>query len=300
VPLGGEREKVVYGLARARGTKHRYTVRRWIVGVVATAAIAALPALGILRFDLWGGRHVLLGRELGLVEVAKGFAFPFLAINVLIILASRFLGRYLCGFGCPYGALARLAEWMHFRAKGRGQRALAAGVLALICGVLASIVFWFWIDWRVFREGSPLARGLSAAFLLGTWGAFYLALRRLGLAFCRDWCPSGVYFALLGHDTMNGVEFAHPDACTDCKACEKSCPVDLSPREMVGGRVRGSSGLYGEGLSNFALCIRCGDCVAVCEATTARSDDPVPLRMGWLDEEARTGEPDPETAEAGR
>ena len=30
-----------------------------------------------------------------LVEVAKRFAFPFLAVNILIVVASRFIGRYL-------------------------------------------------------------------------------------------------------------------------------------------------------------------------------------------------------------
>ena len=82
---------------------------------------------------------------------------------------------------------------------------------------------------------------------------------------------SGIYFAMLGHDTFNGVDLAHPESCTDCGACEKACPMDLLPRTLPGAAHRKGSGLYPDGASNFALCIRCGDCIAACEATTARN-----------------------------
>jgi NAD-dependent dihydropyrimidine dehydrogenase PreA subunit len=287
MPLGRTRDKVLYGIGRARARPHRYTLWRWVLGVLFTVGVAALPLGGILRFDLWGGRHLVGGRELGFVEAARAFAFPFLAINIAIIVISRFLGRYLCGFVCPYGSLARLQEWLRFRSKTRAQK--LGGKLALlgVCAVLSAITFSFWVDWRVFRAGSPSAVAWSGAFLTSMIAVGYATLRRLGLAFCRDWCPSGVYFALLGHDTLNGVEFAHHASCTECKACEKVCPMDLLPRELSGGAWRAGSGLYSGGLSNFALCIRCGDCVDVCEATTARSAEPVPLRLGWLPPAAR-------------
>jgi polyferredoxin len=299
MPLGKTRDRVVYGLARAArraaqqrgsmpGMIHRYTLRRWLVAGFFTLGIAALPVFGILRFDLWGGRHVYLGREHDLVEVARRFAFPFLAINLVILVASRYLGRYLCGFVCPYGAVARLAEWLRFRARTRRGRGLGAIALLLVCASLASIAFAFWVDWRVFAAGSSLAISLASAFLLGLIASLFLMVQRLGLGFCRDWCPSGVYFAVLGHETTNAIEFAHPDACTDCKACEKSCPMDLLPREMRGAEARPGGGIYPDGLTDFALCIRCGDCVAACEGTTARSAAPTPLRMGFLSDRARS------------
>lgn len=288
MPLGKQRDKILQGLTRARGHVHRYTIWRWAIAVVFTLAIAALPAFDVLRFDFWRGRHVWMGQELGLVEVAKRFAFPFLAVNILIIVASRFVGRYLCGFVCFYGALARLSEWMRFRGKTRAQRLGWWSLLLVVCFVLSSITFWFWVDPHVFLEGSTKARVLSGLFLGGMALSFFACLFWLGQAFCRDWCPSGVYFALLGHQSMNGVEFAHPETCTDCKACDTVCPVDLKPREMSGGAYREGLGFYPEATSNFALCLRCGDCVVACDdVNDARRDGPVTLRMGWLPPDAR-------------
>jgi NAD-dependent dihydropyrimidine dehydrogenase PreA subunit len=117
---------------------------------------------------------------------------------------------------------------------------------------------------------------------------FACTLFWLGQRFCRDWCPSGVYFAVLGQNTLNGIQFAHPDTCTECKACDKVCPMDLHPRELSGGAYRGGSGFYPQALSNFALCIRCGDCVVACEdVNRSRREGAPSLRMGWLPDGAR-------------
>ena len=67
---------------------------------------------------------------------------------------------------CPYGAVARLAEWLKFHAKTPRERWTGIAILVGICTLLSAITFSFWIDWRVFREGSSLAIALSAAFLL--------------------------------------------------------------------------------------------------------------------------------------
>lgn len=292
MPVGPLREKVLYGIARKRGRPHRYTILRWVVGLAFTAVVAWLPLSGTLRFDLWSGHHVVLGEHVDFVTAAKAFAFPFLAVNVAIVVASRFLGRYLCGFVCPYGALARLAEWFRFDGRTRAKRALGATLLLTSCMALSAIVFSFWIDARVFIEGSTSAKLLAGAFFLGTTLVLFVSLRRLGLRFCREWCPSGVYFALLGQETWNGIEFAHPETCTDCGACAKVCPMDLEPKDMPGASHRDALGFYPQHLSNFALCIRCGDCINACEGVQHDAAEPLPLRMGWLDERAR-GELEP-------
>ena len=269
MPLGKTRNRV---LARQRGKNgtHRYEYRRIAIGIVASLLVAWIPLGGILRFDLWDGRHVVLGEPASLVTAVRAFAFPFLAVNILILFGTRFWGRYLCGFGCPVGAFARMGEALRFPRKGQSQLQRLRHILLLGAGALtiAGIVFAFWVDPRVFLEGSAGARAGATAFLLGLTAGVFLGARRLGLGFCRDWCPSGVYFALLGHETRSGVELRHPESCTDCKLCEVVCPVDLEPRTLHGVHPNSSRGFYPEGLSHQAICLRCGDCIRACEDTT--------------------------------
>jgi polyferredoxin len=297
VPLGTKREKVLRGLGKARQRAHRYTLWRWSLGIGFTLAIGVIPLFGILRFDFWGGRHIYLGEVLSLPEVAKRFAFPFLGVNIVIIVLTRFFGRYLCGFGCPYGALARIQEWLRTGAKTRAQKARGKLTLLAVVVLLSSITFSYFVDWRVFADGSPAAVIVAGGFLGGMILSFFFTLRYLGLRFCRDLCPSGVYFALLGHNTVNGIEFAHPETCTDCKACVDVCPVDLEPREMSGGAYRGAAGLYPETLSNFSNCLRCGDCVLACDGINSRPQEPISLHMGWLPPGQRDSTPPTEPEE---
>lgn len=287
MPVGELRDRILYGILHRRGGIHPYALVRWVIGIGFTIGIALLPLLDVIRFDLWGGRHVFLGEQRPLIDVLRAFAFPFLAVNIAILLVTRLLGRYLCGFVCPVGSLARFAEWARFTTR-RGTRQYLAPLFVLAsCTLLAAITFSFWVDWRVFRDGSPLAIGVSTSFLLSMALGLFGICQWLGLRFCREWCPSGVYFAALGHTSSNGIEFAHPESCTDCGACAKVCPVDLEPRAMAGGPYRGGLGLYGDSMSNFANCLRCGDCVIACEGANARRDEPLPLRMGFLDQRAR-------------
>ncbi len=283
--LGVDRLKVALGMSAKRG-RHRYTTYRWVVGILCTIAIAALPLLDVMRFDLWAGHHMVLGKEVGFVEAAKAFAFPFLAVNIGIILMSRFMGRYLCGFVCPVGTLSRISEWIRYKDRRLGAKLWRISALFLLSALMAAITFSFWVDWRVFVHGSPLAVTLSATFLASMVVGLFGLVHWMGLKFCQGYCPSGVYFALLGPETKSGIEFAHPENCTDCKACIVVCPMELHPTEML-EPPRAGVGFYPNGMSNHALCIRCGDCVAACEGATAKYQVDTPLRMGTLPEDAR-------------
>lgn len=293
MPLGKKRLRVAFGLAAARGKVHRYTWIRLGIALLATMAVGALPGLDLLRFDFWGGDHHVLGESVDLQTAAKAFAFPFLGINVGIILTSRFLGRWLCGFVCPIGHLARIGEWIHWRRR-KDESSLhhraRQGLVLAGNALMAWITLIFWVDPHVFVDGSTFAKSLSLGMFLGLTLGFQVIVLGLGLRFCRDLCPSGIYFSLLGPKTSTGVEFAHPEMCTECKACESVCPMELEPRLMETTPERDGFGLYPTGLSSHAQCIRCGDCIAACEGTTDGFDGGTPLRMGWLPAEGQRGE----------
>jgi polyferredoxin len=179
-------------------------------------------------------------------------------------------------------------EYLRFRFR-KNNVARSAGDLTVlvVCGGLAFVAFSFWTDVRVLYQGSGLALSVAWTALAGTAASLYLITHGLGMRFCREWCPSGVYFAVLGPKSATGVELAHPESCTECGACDAVCPVDLKPRQVFDeAAAREGMGLYPGGLTNLSLCLRCGDCVAACEGTTARNATPTPLRLGFVEQTA--------------
>ncbi|MFT7679686.1 MAG: polyferredoxin [Planctomycetota bacterium] len=279
--LGNKRMRALYGILHKVEGVHRYTRWRWAVGLVGTLGVALMAVTKTLRFDLWGGEHYYRGEQVPFLDAARMFAYWFLGVNIVIILASRLVGRYLCGFACPVGSLARLGEWANFAERKAAHRILAPLVILFSSFVLSAITFSFWVNWRVFQDGSPSAMGSSGGVILGMTLGLHVVISRIGLGFCRNWCPSGVYFAVLGQETSSGITF-HEDECTDCGVCTVVCPMDLDPKEMSGGKYRDERGLYGSHMSNFALCIRCGDCVVGCEEVGTAKQITTALTLGTL------------------
>ncbi|MEM7518768.1 MAG: hypothetical protein AAF368_17830 [Planctomycetota bacterium] len=159
---------------------------------------------------------------------------------------------------------------------------MAPLLVLLSSAAMSAVTFSFWVDWAVFSEGSTRAKTICIALLVGATLFLYALIQFVGLRFCRSWCPSGVYFAVLGQDSSCGIEFSNPDSCTDCGVCDTVCPMNLKPRELLEGAPRGEDGFYGEHMSNLALCIRCGDCVVGCEEVGSKRSDSTALRFGVL------------------
>lgn len=279
------RSRTLFGVAKHRAHLHRFTIARWIIGVGFTVGIAVLPFTGLLRIDVLGGENIVAGEVSPLLQTIRAFAFTFLGVNIAIILANRFLGRWLCGFVCPVGSMNRFSEWIRWRTRKLKFRLLGVVGLFGSCLVLSVVGVAFFVSPVSAWNASPTVQVvLAGATLLVTAGLFVI-VQFQGMNFCRSWCPSGVYFAVLGPESSTGIEFEHADNCTKCGACESVCPVDLDPKHIPDGPLRASRGFYPDDLTNFANCLRCGDCITVCES--AVPNDATPLRLGFMDKIAR-------------
>jgi len=77
---------------------------------------------------------------------------------------------------------------------------------------------------------------------------FFLVLMVLvSRAFCRTFCPLGAIYGIINPFALWRV-VVRKDACTACKDCNQSCPVDLDVAREAGG----------------AECLACGDCIRTC------------------------------------
>ena len=290
MPLGEEHRVRILAAVATRGA--RYQVLRVLVITLSLVLLLAVPLGGWVRLDLWGGKHLLLGEQVGLVEALSGFVVAMAVLWGVTFATNIVVGRFFCGWGCPVGYVSRLGEDVHLRRRSRwrwlGSHLAGAGFVGTF---IASIMLW-WVDPRVLLDGSLTAK----VVVVGLWlvlclGGFLHAFRwRFG--FCKSACPIGLYYRFVTSRTPLGIVFdENPSPCISCGACEKICPVDIDPKALGQPVDDSDSEVYGD-----AECIRCGDCVEACRMVFhAHPEATPPLRFGRVGrsgcEAAAAGEP---------
>lgn len=190
----------------------------------------------------------------------------------LLFLSGILLGRWFCGWLCPFGFIQELLHKIPFKklkinAK-RDKYFRQLKFVFLFVFVLFIPIFiadQFGIGYPAFckficpagtlEAGIPLilrnpALQKSIGFLFN-WKVLLLTLTIIGSIlifrfFCKYTCPLGAILGLFNKISIYHLECS--DACIDCGACSKICKMNISPNEVP----------------NSIECIRCGDCVQVC------------------------------------
>ena len=228
----------------------RFLDRTWPAGLIVGATGSA-RVLGIDLVDplLTAGVWLAGGGRPGLFAAA-------LPVLLLVIV----LGRFFCGWLCPYlpllalsnsvrwalGKLGvplldlRLPGWLRFAVLGT----VLAGSAALGVQLAALVYPPALLARTAYRLAFGLGLGGGATVLAVVW-LFDTTISRAG--FCRSLCPGGALFSLLGAASPVRVRRV-TSRCTDCNACDVVC--NLGQRPM--------SDLVDAG------CDRCGRCLAVC------------------------------------
>ena len=203
--------------------------------------------------------------------------FPFYVLG-LIGLVGVFIGRFPCGWMCPFGWFQEFAyklklpkfsapDWLR-----HSKYVVLAATLAVAWVTLDS---WFcklcpagslegglpWLLWSA--RGSESAEGMrfATAFFglkMVLLGGLVLLSGMMRRPFCRFICPLGALFGLTNKFSMlqleidldscaiafaKGSEFEN---CASCGYCSEHCPMDLKVPEQIGS----------------VDCIRCMNCTS--------------------------------------
>ncbi len=203
---------------------------------------------------------------------ARQYKMSLYVLGLMTVFGSL-LGRFVCGFLCPFGLIQDLLFKIPFVKKIRrlpgekGLRWLRFVFLGIFVILLPFFVIditglgepWFckWIcPVGTLEGGIPLVllnnamRG--AAGFLFRWKLVILAVTLLSSIiiyrpFCRYVCPLGAVYGLFNKISLYRIKIDSLK-CTGCTACQKTCKLDIpvwkNPDSMD--------------------CIRCGTCKTAC------------------------------------
>ena len=257
--------------------QRRFRVARWVVlalVLLASTVIGLLhqkaPQLRLASVDAlcpFGGIESLwaLLASGGMLKKIAASSFILLGASVGI---NLILGRAFCGQFCPLGTLQELLGTL--RSKLGISRLTVPTAVDLPARFLKYLVFgvFAWLAWitgtLAIRPYDPWVayHHLTSPELLTNFG-IGLGVLVVSLAgslvydrfFCKYLCPMGAFLGLFNKLGLYQVT-RHADACIDCGACDKVCPVNIAVSTTP------------EVLSD-SECIACGECVAACPKAEA-------------------------------
>lgn len=217
-------------------------------------AIAACPI---------GALQSLLGQ--------RGFQIPFAALGFFFLFGSL-LGRFVCGWLCPFGLVQDLLHQIPvFKKKKRlpFHRVLKYGkyvVLVILVCLGSMILFGGYAKVPAFCKylcpsgtlfgaipllsANEALRGQAGTLFLWKLGvllAIVLLSIKVYRPFCQYLCPLGAIYGGFNRFSLVQIHWEE-ERCISCSACEKACPVALSVGEI----------------SLSLECIRCGKCIDAC------------------------------------
>ena len=198
------------------------------------------------------------------------FRFSYYITGILILFGVL-LGRFICGFLCPFGwfqeLLHKIPSPKLSTKKLKPLRYLKYAVLLVMVVLLPLLAvnelgmgdpfFCKYLCPQGVLEGAiPLSltnAGIRAALgKLFTWKACILLAVIVGSVvfyrpFCKWLCPLGAFYALLNNVSLFQMR-VDTHKCVSCGACAKACKMDVDITKTP----------------NHAECIRCGMCMKAC------------------------------------
>ncbi|MBS6417952.1 MAG: 4Fe-4S binding protein [Olsenella uli] len=207
------------------------------------------------------------------------FSFSYYITGILILIGTL-LGRFVCGFLCPFGWVQDLLNKIPFPKKLstrrlKGLRYLKYGILVVMVWALPALIqnsvgmgdpyFCKYVCPQGILEGAiPLS--LADASIRAALGSLFTMkfsiLATIALLsimfyrpFCKWICPLGAFYSLFNKVSLLQYH-VDADKCVKCGKCARVCKMDVDI-------TKNSSSLE---------CIRCGECAKACPVKAIEVD----------------------------
>lgn len=246
------------------------------VGLTTFANLGRLPGL---RF--WLGKFLEIDPLISITTaITTHTVYKGLLWSLVILIPTLFLGRFFCGWICPYGTLHQFVGWLF---QSRAQRSpdvnryrraqhvkyyilvamlVAAALGTLQIGLLDPICLLY----RSMTGAVMPALNMPAADLFGEpryhQGAWLIGFLLFGLLamnlvyprfFCRVLCPLGALLGVLSRLAWWRIE-RDPEKCSACDRCRLNCQGASDPHARL----------------RRAECLVCFNCLEECPESALR------------------------------
>jgi ferredoxin-type protein NapH len=226
-------------------------------------------------------RKILLLMMFLLLPVTLNYFSPYIIIDglannimsgaffiwLLVLCSSLFFGRAFCSYVCPYGGLQMVADkvlqrplkevkWLRKIRYVLGVIWLGGIIFVLVKNLIDLKVGFFYLTESFVSVDNILK-------LIGYYVIVFLLLILpifLGKrASCLYICPMSI-LNIIGTKVKNIINMpslrlqSSVNNCTNCKQCNKACPMSLNVNQMV----------KNQNMENIE-CILCGECCGACK-----------------------------------
>lgn len=196
------------------------------------------------------------------------YKFSFYIFGFLMLIGT-FLGRFACGYLCPFGLIQELIYKIKSIKFSVGRKLIYLKYLILVVFVIALPLFYtnivglgdpafckYICPAGTLEAGIPLIitneplqeiLGWLFAWKLLILAVFLVASVFYFRPFCKVICPLGAIYSLFNKVSIFRYSFEE-EKCIDCGLCVSTCKMDVKPHLQV----------------NDIECIRCHECVDVC------------------------------------
>ena len=241
-------------------------------GRIYTGPLKAICVPGLNCYSCPGALGSCPIGSLQAVIGSAKYQFSFYVAGIIMMFGA-IMGRFVCGFLCPFGLLQDLLHKIPFPKKIRtfwGDKILRylKYIILLVFVILlpmfvvdvvgqASPFFCKYIcPSGIFMGGIPLVASnpmlRDALGFLFTWKTLILVVTILisiiiYRPFCKYICPLGALYGLCNPISITGLKL-DKEKCINCGKCAKACGMVINPVEK----------------QNSTECIRCGKCIDVC------------------------------------